>query len=82
MALLLDRGTELHQLFGYGLVGRLEHVDQSASKALVGFREEGDGAAILTGTAGTVAVLARLLTVSLRGVLELTGQCGERSPPR
>jgi hypothetical protein len=53
VALLLNGSAVLHELFGHGLAGGLEDVDQSAGEVLLGFAEEGDGAAVLTCTAGT-----------------------------
>ena len=53
MALLLDGGAVLHQLLGHGLAGGLEDVDQSSREVLLGFAEEGDGAAVLACAAGT-----------------------------
>jgi hypothetical protein len=53
VALLLDGGAVLHQLLGHGLAGGLEHIDQSAREVLLGFAEEGDGAAVLACAAGT-----------------------------
>ena len=54
MALLLNGGAVLHQLLGHGLARGLEDVDQSAREVLLGFAEEGDGAAVLACAAGTV----------------------------
>lgn len=53
VALLLDGGAVLHQLLGHGLAGGLEDVDQSSREVLLGFAEEGDGAAVLACAAGT-----------------------------
>jgi hypothetical protein len=54
VALFLNGGAVLHQLLGHGLARGLEDVDQSAREVLLGFAEEGDGAAILACAAGTV----------------------------
>ena len=53
VALLLNGGAVLHQLLGHGLAGGLEDVDQSSREVLLGFPEEGDGAAVLACAAGT-----------------------------
>ena len=53
MALFLNSGAVLHELLGDGLAGGLEDVDESAGEVLLGFAEEGDGAAVLACAAGT-----------------------------
>lgn len=53
MSLLLDSGTELHQVFRNGLVGSLEDVNQSTSETLLVVGEEGNGSTVLTSTTGT-----------------------------
>ena len=53
VALFLNSGTVLHEFLRNGLASGLEHVDKSAGEVLLGFAEEGDGEAVLAGTAGT-----------------------------
>ena len=57
VALFLNRGAVLHQLLGHRLAGGLEDVDQSAREVLLGFAEEGDGAAVLACAAGTERIV-------------------------
>jgi hypothetical protein len=56
VALFLNGGAVLHELFGYGLAGGFEYVDESAGEVLLGFAEEGDGEAVLAGTTGTGSI--------------------------
>ena len=56
VALFLNGSAVLHQLFGDGLAGGLEHVDESAREVLLGFAEESDCEAVLAGAAGTKGV--------------------------
>jgi hypothetical protein len=56
VTLFLNSSAVLHELFGNGLAGGLEHVDESAGEVLLGFAEESDCEAVLAGAAGTAEI--------------------------